>query len=159
MSVTQYSFTHSQDLQMLYKAKVKGVRDTVISELQEVEGLSLMERSQVENPAKSRKLTNVTWEDGHTFYLINQKIYKYHVNNCLYLEYSLNSTEREVMIRLSSSRFLVTFLCASTYITTLPPKPKIVSVFYTPNFLYFYSCQRKLFLLLKILKYRLYYLT
>lgn len=43
---------------MLYKAKVKGVRDTVISELQEVENLSLMERSQVENPAIKEQETN-----------------------------------------------------------------------------------------------------
>ena len=35
---------------MLFKAKVKGVRDPVISEFQEVEGLPLMEGTQVENP-------------------------------------------------------------------------------------------------------------
>lgn len=58
MSVAQYSFTHSQDLQMLFKAKVKSVRDPVISEMQEVQGLSLMERTQVENPAIKDQETN-----------------------------------------------------------------------------------------------------
>lgn len=43
---------------MLFKAKVKGVRDQLISELQEVEGLSLMERTHVENSAIKEQETN-----------------------------------------------------------------------------------------------------